>query len=181
MRATWLPDVLRADGLIVEELPGWRGRGDELVRIDGLVEHGFGARYEDGWTDAAFDRMLMSGRPDLPGPLSQLGLDRDGHFVMVADGKANHNGYGLWGNQSIAIEVYGKDRWTAAQLEAWPRGSAAILRHLRYGVDRDKAHRETDPRRKVDPVNLDMDDFRRRVAAHLTPSTEEETLLCLLS
>lgn len=166
MRVSWIPEVLRAAGLVVEELDGWRGRGVPLDLVNGIVNHGFGARYEDGWTDTAFDRMLASGRPDLDGPLSQLGLDREGHFVMVADGKANHNGHGLWGNQAIGIEAYGRDFWTPVQLVNWKVGNAAILNQLLYAADRARAHKETDPARKPDPLNLDMAAFRADVGLY---------------
>jgi len=55
--------------------------------------------------------LLTSGRPDLSGPLSQLGLGRDGTFFVIAAGRANHAGAGDWqgnttGNSSfIGIEA----------------------------------------------------------------------------
>jgi hypothetical protein len=169
MRLHWLADVLRGAGLTVEELPGWKGRGKPLRVVYGIVEHGFGARYEDGWTDAAFDRVLEKGRVDLPGPLAQLGLDRDGHWVCVADGRANHNGYGTWGNDSIGVEAYGRDAWTPAQYRSWTIGTAAICRHLGWPVQLVKAHRETDPGRKPDPINVNMVAFRDEVRHLLAP------------
>jgi hypothetical protein len=166
MRLLWVPDVLRAAGLVVEELDGWEDRGVDLDRVDAVVNHGFGARYEDGWTDTAFDSMLKNGRRDLAGPLSQLGLDRDGHFVMVAAGKANHNGYGRYGNQTIGIEAYGRDVWSPKQVISWKVGNAALLNELGFAADRCLAHRETDPGRKPDPVNIDMGAFRADVGLY---------------
>jgi hypothetical protein len=170
VRLSWLAEVLRGAGCTVEELPGWKGRGKPMRALYGFVHHGFGARYEDGWTDTAFDRMLISGRADLPGPLSQLGLDRDGHWVCVADGRANHNGYGTWGNDSIGLEIYGRDSWSDAQRHWWPIGTAAICRHLGWPATRNLAHRETDPGRKPDPIGLDMHAFRRTVSGILSPA-----------
>lgn len=39
MRVTWLPDVLRAVNLPVIELDGWRGRGHEMITVNGVVLH----------------------------------------------------------------------------------------------------------------------------------------------
>lgn len=172
MRVTWLPGVLRAAGLTVIESPGWQGRGRPLERVDGVVLHGFGVHPLD---PARADAVLRDGRADLPGPLAQLGLDRDGRWRVIADGRCNHNGYGLWKNNSIGVEAYGRDTWTVVQLDSWQRGTAAILRHLGYSTDRVKGHRETDPDRKPDPINVDLDAFRRRVAAHLTTGDDEVT------
>lgn len=174
MRATWLPEVLRAAGLDVYELPGWQGRGKPLTSIEGVVWHhtASGPNWQDGHVAA----MLRDGRPDLAGPLAQLGLERDGTFVVVADGKANHNGYGTWGNQAIGIEAYNDGKgepWPAAQLDAYDRGTAAILAQLGYGSDRMKGHRETDPKRKPDPTGIDLNAARQRVARLITYRTPE--------
>lgn len=164
MRATWLPDVLRAAGCDVYELPGWQGRGKELTTINGVVWHhtASGPNWQDGHVAA----MLRDGRPDLAGPLSQLGLERDGTFVVIADGKANHNGYGLWGNQAIGIEAYNNgigEPWPQDQLDAYDLGTAAILAHEGKGADRMKGHRETDPGRKPDPTGIDLPAARARI------------------
>ncbi len=73
--------------------------------------------------------------------------------------------------------------WSPAQVEAYDLGTAAILRHLGLGVDRVKAHRETDPRRKPDPTGLDMNAARTRVAYLMrgpvtaAPRTEEPEVI----
>ena len=103
MRLPWLADVLRAAGLAVVEVGDWQNRGDDLRSVEGIVWHHTvtGPRT----SDQAVARLLRDGRPDLAGPLSQLGLDRAGRFHVIAAGKANHNGYGLWGNQSIEMTL----------------------------------------------------------------------------
>lgn len=169
MRVDWIPPVLRGAGLTVVELTGCYGRGVDLRTVEGIVVHGFGVHPLD---PAAGDRILRDGRPDLRGPLAQCGLDRDGRWRFIADGKGNHNGYGLWGNQTIGVEAYGKDTWTVVQLDSWQRGVAAMCTHLGFDVDRVKAHRETDPGRKPDPIGVDMDAFRRGVRRHLASSSE---------
>jgi len=180
MRATWLPDVLRAAGCKVILVDGWKGRGKELVSIEGVVWHHTATG--PNWSDQRVADLLRVGRSDLPGPLAQLGLQRDGTFVVVADGKANHNGYGEWGNQSIGIEAYNDgtgEAWPQAQLDAYDRGTAAILAHIGRKADRMKGHRETDPKRKPDPVGIDLPAARTRIAAlinqpHPTPAPEDD-------
>lgn len=174
MRLPWLADVLRDAGLDVYEVPGWQDRGDDLVRVDGLVWHHTASSPRT--SDTAMAAILRDGRRDLAGPLSQLGLERDATFVVVAAGKANHNGYGEWGNQAVGIEAYNDgvgEPWSAAQIDAYERGSAAILRRLRFPVSRMKGHRETDPDRKIDPAGIDMDQARQRVDTLLSAPTTE--------
>jgi hypothetical protein len=169
MRLTWLADVLRDAGCRVDELPGWRTSGGTLSEVRGIVWHHTASGRST--SDATMAAILRNGRPDLPGPLSQLGLTRDGTFVVIASGKSNHNGYGTWGNQSIGIEAYNNgigETWPAAQIAAWDRGTAAILRHLKLNTSHVKAHRETDPGRKIDPAGVNMDQARQRIAYLLT-------------
>lgn len=166
MRVPWLGDVLRAAGLTVVELPGWRGRGRELGGIDGVVAHHTATG--PGTSNQAVANLLRDGRSDLAGPLSQLGLDRLGRYWLIADGRCNHNGYGEWGNSSIGIEAYNTgvgEPWPAAQVDAYQRGAAAILTQIGLPASRVKGHKETDPGRKIDPAGIDMDTFRRNVAA----------------
>lgn len=178
MRLAWLADVLRAEGLDVHEMPGWRGRGRELSSIQGVVWHHTAT--STAWLDGHVAALLRDGRRDLAGPLSQVGLERDGTWVLIADGRANHNGYGEWGNDSLGIEAYNSgvgEPWPSAQVDSYRRGTAAICRHLRLDpMTRVKGHRETDPRRKIDPTGLDMDVERRHVARLITPTPPEEDL-----
>lgn len=124
-------------------------------------------------------RVLVNGREGLAGPLSQLGLGRDGTYYVIAAGRANHAGAGEWkgvtaGNSSfigIEAENTGKieDKWPEVQLDAYYRGAAAILSHLGQGEGMCCGHKEYAlPRgRKVDPHSLNMDDFRAEVARRL--------------
>ena len=169
MRLLWLPHVLRLAGVNVVEMSGWEARGRELDAVHGVVWHHTASSVRT--TDASMERMLVTGRPDLVGPLSQLGLRRDGTWVVVASGRANHNGYGTWGNSSIGIEAYNDgvgEPWPAVQVESYVNGTAAILRHLGLNTASVKGHKETDPRRKIDPAGLDMNQMRARIATRLT-------------
>src|SRR5690606_11664261 len=124
------------------------------TRASGLTPQGVVCHHtatSSAWQDGHVAALLRDGRRDLAGPLSQLGLERDGTFVVIAAGRANHNGYGTWGNDSIGIEAYNSglgEPWPAVQLDAYQRGVAAILAHLGLDVSCCKAHRETDPKRK---------------------------------
>lgn len=164
MRIGWLGSVLHDAHLQVVPMDGWQTRGGPLTSIQGVVCHD--TVTGTNWADEDVAGLLVHGRPDLAGPLAQLGLDRQGRFWLVAAGRCNHNGYGTWGNQSIGIEAFNdaKESWPAVQVDAWQRGCAAILRHLGLGADRVKGHKETDPHRKVDPSNLSMNVFRQAVA-----------------
>lgn len=164
MRVDWLADVLRDAGCAVYEMGGWRDRGRDLDSVEGIVWHHTASTVHT--SDTAMERILRDGRRDLPGPLAQLGLRRDGTFVTVAAGRANHNGYGKWGNNSIGVEAYNDgvgEPWPTAQIDSWVAGTAAICRHLGLDAGQVLGHRETDPRRKIDPAGIDMDDMRRRI------------------
>ena len=164
MRLDWLADVLRDAGCVVYEMPGWLDRGRDLAWVDGIVWHHTASSRTA--SDAAVDRILRDGRRDLPGPLAQFGLRRDGTWVVVAAGRANHNGYGHWGNNSIGIEAYNDgvgEPWPTVQIDAWVAGTAAICRHLGLDAGQVLGHKETDPRRKIDPAGIDMDDMRYRI------------------
>lgn len=169
-RVSWLPTVLRSAGIEVVELAGWRGRGIDRLNPQGIVCHHTATGPSSA--DANVAGLLRDGRPDLAGPLCQLGLDRRGRVWMIADGRGNHNGFGTWGNDAIGIEAFNTgtgERWAPAQLEAYQQMCAAICRHLGWPATRVMAHRETDPKRKIDPTGIDMHAFRVRVSALINP------------
>ena len=166
MRLHDLDRVLRDAGLTVIEEPGWRSRGADLARVDAIIWH----HTVTGPTipDRTVANLLRDGHSTLPGPLSQLGLDRQGRYWLIASGRCNHNGYGAHGNQTIGIEAYNSgtgEPWPRAQVDAYVAGAAALGRAHNVHWTRQLGHKETDPRRKIDPAGLDMDEMRRRVAA----------------
>ena len=171
MRLSWLAQVLRASGLQVVEHAGWQNRGRDLLGVDGIVWHH--TVTGPNWSDGEVARLLINGRSDLPGPLCQLGLDRRGRYHLIAAGRGNHNGHGLWGNNSIGIEAFNDgmgEPWPAAQMDAYVAGTAAICRHQRWTAERVKGHKETDPTRKIDPRGIHMPVARARIAALLAPT-----------
>lgn len=173
MYATWLADILRNAGCTVVEATGWKsaGRGS-LSDVKGVcLHHTAGAATGNSPSLA----LVQHGRKDLPGPLSQLFLARDGTFHVLAAGRANHAGRGEWhgltaGNsQLIGIEAEnagtGKDPWPDVQMHAYVIGVAAILKHIGAPAIMVCGHKEYAlPRgRKIDPT-FDMDNFRDEVA-----------------
>lgn len=187
MKATWLSSVLRDAGLTVIEDPGWITRGREMAAVHGVVIHD--TVTTTAWTTERVVALLRDGRPDLAGPLAQLGLGRTGVLYLVAAGRSNHNGYGEWGNDSIGIEVFcagglagQEEPMNAVQREVSARAAAAILSYVRYDESRCKGHKETDPQRKIDPWGTDMNALRAQVAHHLAgaPAPQPEEIEMLL-
>jgi peptidoglycan hydrolase-like protein with peptidoglycan-binding domain len=187
----WLPDVLRDAGLKVALVPGWESRGRaEMGPIMGVLCH-----YTAGSRKGNMPTLdlLVRGREEspgaeaLPGPLCQLGLGRDGTYYIVAAGRANHAGKGVWqgittGNSNfIGIEAENTGRaddrpWPAVQLDAYHRGVAAILKRVGRGAEFCAGHKEYAPQRKTDP-DFDMHEFRAHVAAILAGTAPPPKLI----
>lgn len=164
MRATFLADLFRSGGLEVIEYDGWKSRGsDRFTPLGDVIHHTVtGPRV----SDTAVARMLRDGRPDLKGPLVQRGTDRAGRIHLVASGRASHNGYGLWGNDAYGNELFNDgvgERFPEVQIRSAEMQSALLRKHHGWAADKVKGHKETDPRRKIDPYRMDMNAFRQAV------------------
>jgi peptidoglycan hydrolase-like protein with peptidoglycan-binding domain len=183
----WLPHVLRSAGLKVGVVDGWeeRGIGDMGHTLGVLCHHTAGPK--NGNMPSL--QLLIKGRPDLRGPLSQLGLGRDGTYYVIAAGRCNHAGTGIWngivnGNMHfIGIEAENTGRsddmpWPAVQVDAYQRGVAAILKHAGLKADGCAGHKEyaLPQGRKPDPT-LDMFAFRAAVATHLDGTAPPPVLI----
>ncbi len=173
----WLPQVLRDAGLEVLEHPGWQtcGHGD-MGNVQGvLCHHSCGPLHGD----LPDIDVLVDGRPDLGGPLCNLGLGRSGKFYMIAAGKGWHAGKGEWqgvtdGNSHlIGIEAENTGETTGPRAEAWPevqmnsykRGCAAILKHIGARSIMVAGHKEyCRPVGRKDDPSFDMLAFRADVA-----------------
>lgn len=172
----WLADTLRAEGLTVIETAHWQTRQSRAgFTPQGLVLHD--TVTPPGLTKTQEQDILINGRPDLSGPLAQLGLHRDGVISVIAAGRANHNGYGSWGNDAFGIEAfcYGAEAghvepYNEVQRAVVKRAASAICRHQGWSADKVKGHKETDPARKVDPFMVDMPALRADVTALLHPT-----------
>ncbi|MEW5810338.1 MAG: N-acetylmuramoyl-L-alanine amidase [Actinomycetota bacterium] len=173
----WLADVLRAQGLDVSELAGWRRRGHgDFSDIRGVMVHHTGS-------DTATAESIARGRPDLPGPLSQLHIARTGTVTVVAAGVAWHAGLGAhaWlpvngaNRHTIGIECANsgtspsaphRRNWPDAQYFALVQSCSAICRRLGHSADRVIGHKEYAGRAqgKWDPGAIDMNILRRDIA-----------------
>jgi hypothetical protein len=181
----WLPDALLGAGLKVAPVDGWeiRGRGDVGRTLGILCHHTAGPK---NGNMPSLDT-IIHGRPDLNGPLAQLGLGRDGTFYVIAAGRCNHAGEGAWrgldtGNTNfIGIEAENTGLpddtpWPAIQVDAYQRGVAAILKHAGLGPEWCAGHREYAPHRKTDPT-LNMDNFRATVGNILLGKAPQPSLI----
>lgn len=191
---TWLPNVLRAAGLKVIEYPGWetRGHGD-LKEVKFILCHHTASKI--GTSVKAVVDLIANGRPDLKGPLSQLFLSKDGTFHVIAAGLGYHAGAGSWqgigtGNSSsIGIEADNNgigEPWPEVQVNAYARGCAAILKHIKAKPIMCAGHKEyaLPAGRKIDP-SFDMNAFRQRVASFMEapktlPRFEDEPFYAVL-
>lgn len=174
---TWLPQALRDAGLEVLEHAGWQTRGHgDVGKIQGILcHHTCGPLHGD----LADENVLVEGRPDLGGPLCNLGLGRSGKYYMIAAGKGWHAGAGNWqgvkdGNAhliGIEAENTGEttgpraEPWSPSQIDAYKRGCAAILSHIGASSIMVAGHKEYAlPRGRKDDPSFDMVAFRADVA-----------------
>lgn len=195
---TWLSTVLQNAGLKVAEVPGWqnRGRPAPMEKIKGVICHHTSGSIEGNMPSL---NVLINGRPDLPGPLAHLGIGRDGTFYIIAAGRCNHAGKGLWkgetnGNGSfIGIEAENTggfnnpagpneppfDPWPTVQLDAYYRGVSALLSHIGATEEMCCGHKEyaLPLGRKPDPHTLDMIQFRLNVRAFLKGTALPQNLI----
>lgn len=168
MFLTDLPDALKGWGLTVIEVDGWRFRGHgEMSSASAVVCHHTAGPATGNYPSLA---TVRDGRSDLPGPLAQIGLGRDGTVYLIASGVAYHAGevredwQSNWNAIGIEAEATGVSTWPDVQVDAYARLCAALCKHYNIPVTRVLGHKEVcdPPGRKVDP-NFDMDAFRERV------------------
>lgn len=176
MRLLWLADVLRAAGLQVVEVDGWKTRGsDAYGPVRGLVCHE--TRGSATSTDMGEIGVLIKGRPGLSGPISQLYLSRTGVWHVVASGTCHHvkTGWGGvhtgYGNDSlIGVEAQHAESedWNrkSGQFVSYVAGVAAICAHMGWAANQVVGHKEHQPGDKPDP-EFDMKQFRALVTDEL--------------
>ena len=174
MMLTNLADAARKSGLPVVEVDGWRTRGHGgLVSVRTIVVH-HTATAATAPGDYPSLGIVRDGRPDLDGPLAQLGLGRDGTVYVIAAGVAYHAGTVFesmqdnWHAIGIEAEHDGVSPWPLEQVDAYARLCAALCDRYGLGPDRVLGHKEVaaPAGRKTDP-NFDMAAFRGRVSVHL--------------
>jgi peptidoglycan hydrolase-like protein with peptidoglycan-binding domain len=183
----WLKDVLKTAGLKVATTHGWedRGHGDMGQILGVMCHHTAGSRTGNM---PSLDT-LIKGREDLPGPLAQLGLARDGTYYIIAAGRCYHAGDGIWkgfvnGNSNfIGIEGENTGRaddfpWPEVQMDAYRRGVAAILKFVGREADFCAGHKEYAlPKGRKSDSSFNMDTFRSMVAEILAGSAPAPVLI----
>lgn len=188
--------ALRAEGLTVNETPGWKTRNRNHVGAWGplhgvLVHHTAG--HESGSTG-----IMMNGITGLPGPLCQGLIHKNGEVDTIGWGRANHAGGGdsdvlaavkaeTWpvprtnehqgspgvvdGNPHfVGYECVnlgdGQDPWPSIQLEAIARACAAVCRIYGWSVNSVIRHMDWSDW-KPDPKGFDWNRMRSRITTIL--------------
>jgi hypothetical protein len=170
---TDLADILRGAGLTVTEVDGWKTRGHGVMTsVKGILVH-----HTAGPATGDFPslRVVRDGRPDLSGPLSQLGLGRTGTWYVIAAGRSYHAGdtidNSIFGNaNAIGIEAEGTGvpstntghlYWPEIQYQSYIRGVKALQAAYNVPTARVLGHKEAaiPAGRKPDP-NFSMPEFR---------------------
>jgi hypothetical protein len=168
MMLTELADVLRAAGLKVQEVAGWKTRGHgEMDDVRSIICHHTAGAKTGNYPSLG---VVRDGRPGLDGPLAQLGVARDGTWLVIAAGLCWHAGvvFESWqGNRhAIGIEAEGTgvDPWPAVQYASYVAGVRALADHYDVPTARVLGHKEVAKPlgRKSDP-NFSMGNFRTAV------------------
>ena len=159
---TDLADVLRGAGLTVTELDGWRDRSRSSGGYDPgypshvMVHHTGSPPSASGESDAYYCALY-----DEDAPLSNLCLDRDGLWWVLAAGATNTNGKGgpldgvaadCMNTAAIGVEANGGygEAWPPAQTASYVAGVRALCDA--YGCRYVRGHLEWAPTRKIDPA-----------------------------
>lgn len=183
-----LVNHLRLWGLKTETNDGWRHAGRPYNFYPrAIIAHHTASGKDSG--NFASERVVTFGRSDLPGPLCQFLLGRDGTVKLIAAGYANHAGYGgprldipanMGNTYAYGIEAENNglgEPWSKAQLNAYYRLCAALLVWMdRKDVNRVFAHKEWAQGRKIDPAGINMDEFRNQVQKALNHGPSVKTV-----
>jgi hypothetical protein len=189
-RLTNLARALRRAGLNVVEVPGWRDRSRPESTGGfapvGVLWHHTGSKdvnplsIEDDLQYAEW--LAKIGRSDLPAPLCQLSIGRNGTVYVCAAGRGNHAGVAKAfgpvpagdGNElyvGVECQNSGSEGWPGEQYEAMVKTGVVLAKILGTDERSQAGHRETSVTGKWDPGLLDLPDFRADIAEGLRPST----------
>jgi hypothetical protein len=169
--------LMKDSGLTVLYSSGWDTRGlSSSVNYWAALEHHTAAT-ED------IDNMLINGRSDLAGPLCNWALHKNGDWVLIASGRANHAGEGtLPSSESYGIEATGPQNYPDTygpaafpdNYNSYVTGVACILAVIGGDTGDVFGHKETARPlgRKIDPY-FDMNQMRGKIESG---ELEEEEL-----
>ena len=183
---TGMATRLRAAGLTVREVQGWKQRNNGGTPFNPrgfVVHHTAGPRPSSG-SRAPCLGICVNGRSDLPGPLCNLYMDFDGVVYTVAAGSANHAGRpdggmcrGMAGNShawGFEIEHPGTAALEDKRAEIAARAIAAVIKGT---CDESQVvlHKEWAPSRKIDlATSPGAHWWRTRVGFYLTNAPSKE-------
>lgn len=200
----WLAKELRAAGLKVVEVEGWKNRG-RPASTGYFDPNGCSTVHHTGTTSSASNpspslSTLIQGRSDLPGPLCQIATGYDGTIYVIAAGRCNHAGsvgksgvpgmpLGADGNTlSIGNEVMtnGTQKMPQAQVEAIAVAHAVITKHFKKTAERVHRHADISGTGKWDIGSLTTSEIRAAVknameADEVTPQDIKDIVKELLS
>ncbi len=170
-------------GLEVHFVAGWSTRGSASFAPQISIAHWTaGPRNAPPGTRPLL-RVVIDGRPDLPGPLCNDYLGRAGEVTLVAAGRAHHAGKGQWmgvtgntGAVGTEAEAADNDDWTPDQRTSYPLVHLAHLFAMwekgtigwdQITADRVCSHSEyaLPKGRKMDVDGYTMPELRADVAA----------------
>lgn len=177
------PALLRAAGLHVVEISGWQNRRRPartgVLAARGVLWHhtGSGDKIPNDVTDdRAYAEWLANvGRDDLPPPLCQLSIGRDGTVYVVAAGRANHAGKakasgpmpaGDGNTLYVGVEIQnnGTEGYGKPQYDAMVKVGVVLSREIvKCVAAANRAHKETSVTGKWDPGALSMPRFREDI------------------
>jgi len=181
---TTIGNHLRTWGLDVDDSNIVSGRPGTFVPRGVLCHHTASSRTSGNFGSL---NIVTKGRSDLPGPLCQFLLGRDGKVKIITLGRANHAGYGgpyagipkdegnsyLWGIEAENDGI--GELWTDAEYQAYVALCAALSTYSKFTVDKVFGHKEWTSR-KIDPANINMDDFRKAVSLRLKKGPNKNTI-----
>lgn len=164
---------LTKNGVKVKHVKGWRSRGTGgSFAPRGIMFHHTASSPASGNAPAL--GIVTHGRADLPGPLSNVVVGRDGTVFLVAAGRCNHAGEGgpLKGIPEDSGNTYliGVECENSGLGELWPERQkkaiatlfAVLLKRMKRGPRMVIGHKEWTSR-KIDPAGIDLPGFRKRV------------------
>src|SRR5690242_7925281 len=133
--------------MTVVETSGWKSRNHgSMGGVRSIVCH-----HTAGPTSGNYPSLntVMNGRPDLKGPLAQLGLARDGSVYVISNGVSWHAGAtindSVYGNTwaiGIEAENSGSQPWREVQVNAYAKLCALLCKHYGIPVSNVKGHKE---------------------------------------
>jgi hypothetical protein len=181
-----IADRLRRAGLKVRETKGWKTRGEATLAARGAVCH-HTAGPSTGTAPSL--GIIINGRSDLPGPLANVYMDREGTVYVIAAGKANHAGLpdggecrGMFGNShayGLEIEHTGASPLDTKRIELAAKVFAALGKE-RWPASQVVQHREWAPSRKIDlatsfSTKAQADAFRDRIGREMKTIFQTKT------